>query len=226
MRDNDISVLPGSAEKPSFLLQIERAFHAQWRSYDSLFSSQKERSEKGKTGSSGIRSPRLSRAEGRVHIFSFSHTYPQTESGRVIRRHPSTARFTVSNLSGKMHRVSRLPAAFPTLPTSRESQDATRAPRQSLTSSAQHTLSRASPFIYARENAKFPLAPRSHRHFGYHLPFAVADTNLNLAPAANAQSPLTRDIERRERFSLRRNVTFNKVSSTFQSRNLAKEDRI
>lgn len=136
----------------------------------------------------GVRSPRLLRAEGRVHIFSFSHTYPHTESGRVIRRHPSTARFTVSNLSGKMHRVSHLPAAFPTLPTSRESQDATRAPRQSLTSSAQHTLSRASPFIYARENAKFPSGPRSHCHFGYHLPFAVTDTNLNLAPAANAQS--------------------------------------
>lgn len=142
------------------------------------------------------------RAKGRVHIFSPStHT-----NGRV----DIAARFTASDLSGKMHRV---PPVY-RRPFSRFR----RAPRRNLSRRSGRTArySATSPFMHARENAKFP----SHRHFGYYLPFTTVDTDSNLAPVANAQSPLTRVIERRDSSPpppppSRRNVTFNKLSSVF-----------
>lgn len=100
-------------------------------------------------------SPRFaSRAVGRGSYFLI---FPSTHtSGRATRRHRSTARFTMSNLSGKMHRVSRLPAAFPTLSKPR---DAARAATIPHAVGAQR-YPRASPFIYARENAELPRQTR------------------------------------------------------------------
>lgn len=180
-------------EKLPFLLQIERAFHAQRRSYvDPLFSSQKERSEKEKKKREAPEyarpaSPLALEGTTRVHIFSPStHT-----SGRV----DIAARFTMSNLSGKMHRVS--------LVYRRPFSRFRRARRDARRDTISHPVGalRYSVHLHLYTLAKTrnsPRQPHSHRHFGYYLPFTVVDTNSNLAPVANAQSPLTRVIERRD----------------------------
>lgn len=131
---------------------------------------------------------RFARTRKDAFIFLiFPSTYMDLHE-RTIRRHRFVARFTMSNLSGKD--APRLSTAFPTLPL----QDATRAATIPHAVGAQRYP--VHPHLYTLTKTWNSCQPHSHRHFGYHLPFA--DTNLNLAPVANAQSPLTRDIERRD----------------------------